>query len=224
MWGGGGGLLGAYRTLWRCERALSRSCGVFTPGTVAVDWWPWQRSGGGYWINTINITVGRIFVFWVWLFGSVVYLHKPIKEPGVTAHCQISPFIVRWITASVQTGFTVQADTAEQLLQRDNTHTHTAAHDLNMGAAYLMREYKHGEVFEERCTKFFSVKHTTSQQDSILLPPSLCPLLLEGWGHRGRVKGTSGGLGVGLGLSKGEGSREGCWVCVSVWGGGGAAI
>lgn len=46
-------------------------------------------------------------------------------------------------------------------------------------------------------------KYSTSQQDPVLLLPSI---RLQGWGHRGRVKVTSGRRGVGQGLGKrGEG-------------------
>ena len=57
--------------------------------------------------------------------------------------------------------------------------------------------------------------HTTSQQDPILLllPPSAL-LPLDGWGHRGRVKVTSGRRGVGLGLSEGGGGGRGRGGCI----------
>lgn len=44
-------------------------------------------------------------------------------------------------------------------------------------------------------------------------PPSAL-LLLDGWGHRGRVKVTSGRRGVGLGLSEGGGGGRGRGGCI----------
>lgn len=114
-WGGVGGLLTGLR---RSVKGLSGSWGVFTS---VVDWWPWWVvAASGHWNGLISLAWHWIApLFSSMIFCSVVYFHKPIKDQSVTAYCQQSPSIVWWITAPVQTGFTVQADIVTQWEQKD---------------------------------------------------------------------------------------------------------
>lgn len=104
-------------------KGLSGSCGVSTNAPV---WLIALLSGGGFqpkkWIKTISITVHCTFVS-VLIFHSTVYLHKPIKDLNVTAYCLLSPFIVEWITAPIQTGFTFKKTPTDEGWNNELTKT-----------------------------------------------------------------------------------------------------